>query len=250
MRRVPPALRPPTSLLQIARLDDELIVHQWEGQPPPLEALALAPESWLPDAFRRTVVVDGHQLRVLHDGKRVQGLSIGPMSGSVHRRPPVVVRTPPEEGVAVLTPKGEVLSRRGRVPAEVATMVQARSARLGVAGLQLEAEWLSGEREVVVVRWRPIERVPVPAFAQLTSAQLDVVQLASSGASVKEIAEGRACGVETVRSHLRGAYARLGVASRVELVPVAEEWDRWVRWVDGLSFGNSVAQLLAVGRHP
>ena len=73
-----------------------------------------------------------------------------------------------------------------------------------------------------LVRLVPYERLPVPIYAGLSPRQLDVCRLASGGATTAEVATALDLGVETVRTHLKEVYRRLGVANRIELVCVLQ----------------------------
>jgi DNA-binding CsgD family transcriptional regulator len=59
--------------------------------------------------------------------------------------------------------------------------------------------------------------------AALTKREREVVRLAVGGYSAREIAQQLFIGERTVESHLAGAYAKLGVNSRVELVRLARD---------------------------
>jgi DNA-binding CsgD family transcriptional regulator len=59
----------------------------------------------------------------------------------------------------------------------------------------------------------------------LTRREREVVRLAATGHSAKEIARLLYIGERTVESHLLRAYAKLGVNSRVELVRLAPDLD-------------------------
>ena len=59
--------------------------------------------------------------------------------------------------------------------------------------------------------------VPAMVQAVLSPRQVAVVRDFSSGMSITQIAKARGLGVETIRSHLRAAYEKLGVSSRSEL---------------------------------
>ncbi len=58
-------------------------------------------------------------------------------------------------------------------------------------------------------------------FDVLTPRQRSVAERACRGLTTRAIAEDLGVGVETVRSHLKTLYARLGVAGRTELARVA-----------------------------
>ncbi|MDB4955809.1 MAG: hypothetical protein JWO36_3378 [Myxococcales bacterium] len=59
--------------------------------------------------------------------------------------------------------------------------------------------------------------LPILRSLVLSPRQREVAELAADGATVDEIAADVACDRETVRSHLRAIYQRLGVSTRVEL---------------------------------
>lgn len=58
---------------------------------------------------------------------------------------------------------------------------------------------------------------PLSGWAGLTESELNVVRLAARGLTNREAAEQLYLSVHTVGSHLRSAFAKLGVNSRVEL---------------------------------
>jgi DNA-binding CsgD family transcriptional regulator len=59
----------------------------------------------------------------------------------------------------------------------------------------------------------------------LTKREREVARLAAEGCSAKEIAERLFIGERTVETHLANAYAKLGVASKVELVRLAAQFE-------------------------
>ncbi|MDX1583261.1 MAG: response regulator transcription factor [Thermoanaerobaculia bacterium] len=59
--------------------------------------------------------------------------------------------------------------------------------------------------------------------AKLTERQVEIARLASRGLSNKEIASLLNIGVETVKTHLRHAFEKLGVSNRVELGNAAKK---------------------------
>jgi DNA-binding CsgD family transcriptional regulator len=58
------------------------------------------------------------------------------------------------------------------------------------------------------------------AWARLTEAQARVAQLLLTGATLTEIASALNVSAETIKSHTRAIYTRLGVSTRVELAAV------------------------------
>jgi DNA-binding CsgD family transcriptional regulator len=75
---------------------------------------------------------------------------------------------------------------------------------------------LVGARPLFLVQLSPARSIEASAV-RLSPAQREVASFAASGATVAEIASASGRKPETVRSHLREAYTRLGVSNRVEL---------------------------------
>jgi DNA-binding CsgD family transcriptional regulator len=74
-----------------------------------------------------------------------------------------------------------------------------------------------------VRRRSPIIGPPTQAalVEPLTERELEVLGLAASGLTIDEIADGLVVSRNTVKSHLRHAYGKLGVRNRAEAVAVA-----------------------------
>ncbi|HUG38709.1 MAG TPA: helix-turn-helix transcriptional regulator [Candidatus Limnocylindrales bacterium] len=60
--------------------------------------------------------------------------------------------------------------------------------------------------------------IPPPCFAALTPAELAVAVGILDGLSAREIAQGRAVSKRTVGNQIAHIYAKLGIASRYELL--------------------------------
>jgi DNA-binding CsgD family transcriptional regulator len=86
-------------------------------------------------------------------------------------------------------------------------------------GFRLDLESLRGHQDL---RW--CVRVSAPVAPRigvaglLSPTQRAVCALYALGLSAREIARERGCTGETVRTHLKAAYRRLGVCNRVELI--------------------------------
>jgi DNA-binding NarL/FixJ family response regulator len=69
----------------------------------------------------------------------------------------------------------------------------------------------------------PSEGRPLPGAHLLTPREADVLLMLQHGLSNAEIALGLCVGIETVRTHAHNLYGKLGVSSRRELLPLADE---------------------------
>jgi DNA-binding CsgD family transcriptional regulator len=59
--------------------------------------------------------------------------------------------------------------------------------------------------------------------AELTAREAEVLELLQDGRTNSEIAERLSIGIETVRTHARNVYRKLGVPSRRELARMAQQ---------------------------
>jgi DNA-binding CsgD family transcriptional regulator len=78
-------------------------------------------------------------------------------------------------------------------------------------------------RHLGVRRRLAFERRPARGWAALTDSELAVVQLVASGLTNKEVAERLYISSYTVSVHLRHAFEKLGINSRVALTRIAAE---------------------------
>jgi DNA-binding CsgD family transcriptional regulator len=83
---------------------------------------------------------------------------------------------------------------------------------------------LSGVRRRLVAAERPVQ-----GWGSLTDSELAVVTLVADGLTNREAAERLFVSPHTVNSHLRHAFTKLGVNSRVELSRVVAEHERQPR---------------------
>src|SRR5205085_4575276 len=63
----------------------------------------------------------------------------------------------------------------------------------------------------------PAEQFGLPAPELLTPREADVLELLQEGLSNKQIAHELSIGIETVRTHTRNIYAKLGISTRRDL---------------------------------
>jgi DNA-binding CsgD family transcriptional regulator len=81
-------------------------------------------------------------------------------------------------------------------------------------------------RRLGVRRRLASERRPAHGWAALTDSELAVVRLVASGLTNKEVAERLYISPDTVSGHLRHAFEKLGINSRVALTRIAAEHAR------------------------
>src|SRR5437764_13787839 len=62
-----------------------------------------------------------------------------------------------------------------------------------------------------------VEEIGIPAPDLLTPREADVLELLQQGLSNKQIAQELSIGIETVRTHTRNIYAKLGISTRRDL---------------------------------
>lgn len=96
--------------------------------------------------------------------------------------------------------------------------------RILVPGVRAEHAWIPPRRGethralALLFREAPERvRLSAPVAAVLSPMQREVAALAASGATNREIAAALGIGPETVRTHLREVFTRLGVSRRTEL---------------------------------
>jgi DNA-binding CsgD family transcriptional regulator len=78
-------------------------------------------------------------------------------------------------------------------------------------------------RRLGVRRRLAFERRPTHGWAAMTDSELTVVQLVADGLTNKEVAERLYVSPHTVSGHLRHAFEKLGITSRVALTRIATE---------------------------
>ncbi len=94
------------------------------------------------------------------------------------------------------------------------------------AGAAADAGRVRGLLRALGVRRRLVaERHPGTGWAALTDSELAVARLVAEGLTNREVAERLFVSHHTVSAHLRHAFAKLSVNSRVELTRVASQYD-------------------------
>ncbi|HEY2704479.1 MAG TPA: AAA family ATPase [Candidatus Dormibacteraeota bacterium] len=119
----------------------------------------------------------------------------------------------PLERVQTLIEHGALLRRSGR-PAAARTPLASALHAAEAAG----AAWLAEQAraELSVARGRRHRRLDEPE--RLTAQERRVADLVCSGRSNQQIAQHLSVSVNTVETHLKHVYAKLGIRSRLELV--------------------------------
>jgi DNA-binding CsgD family transcriptional regulator len=101
--------------------------------------------------------------------------------------------------------------------AEAIGMHQSAYEIFGRVGAKRDAARVRGElRRLGIIRPQPADQVQ-RGWGSLSPAELAVVQVVAEGMTSKAAAEHLYLSVNTVNTHLRHAFAKLGVRSRVEL---------------------------------
>ena len=78
-------------------------------------------------------------------------------------------------------------------------------------------------RQLGIHRRLPAERRPTAGWAALTESELAVVRLVADGLTNREAAERLYVSPHTINGHLRHAFDKLGINSRVALTRIAAE---------------------------
>jgi DNA-binding CsgD family transcriptional regulator len=78
-------------------------------------------------------------------------------------------------------------------------------------------------RQLGIQRRLPAERRPTQGWAALTESELAVVRLVADGLTNREVAERLYVSPHTVNGHLRHAFEKLGITSRVTLTRIAAQ---------------------------
>jgi DNA-binding CsgD family transcriptional regulator len=81
-------------------------------------------------------------------------------------------------------------------------------------------------RSVGVVKRAAAVARPAVGWESLTEAEIAVVRLVAGGASSRAVAERLFLSINTVNTHLRHVFTKLGIRSRVELARVVFQHDQ------------------------
>ncbi|MGK5532135.1 helix-turn-helix transcriptional regulator [Streptomyces sp. URMC 129] len=94
------------------------------------------------------------------------------------------------------------------------------------AGAERDAARVRRRLRAAGVRRRPASTRAVPGWPELTVSEVGVVRLVAQGLTNRQVADRLALSPHTVSSHLRRAFTKLGITSRVELAREAMTRDR------------------------
>jgi DNA-binding CsgD family transcriptional regulator len=78
-------------------------------------------------------------------------------------------------------------------------------------------------RQLGIQRRLPAERRPTQGWAGLTESELAVARLVADGLTNREVAERLYVSPHTVNGHLRHAFEKLGITSRVALTRIVAQ---------------------------
>jgi DNA-binding NarL/FixJ family response regulator len=122
-------------------------------------------------------------------------------------------------------PRAAALEDAGRVSAARDTAVglldQANDIYSSTGALRDAARVRQRLRTLGVRRGRPGSHASADKLADLTQSELAVVELVARGGTNRQVAEQLFLSPHTVNSHLRHAFSKLGIRSRIELARLA-----------------------------
>ncbi|MFK0110003.1 LuxR C-terminal-related transcriptional regulator [Streptomyces sp. NPDC091217] len=133
------------------------------------------------------------------------------------------------EGVERLLPHASALEDTGRKlalghPTDAVPALDAALDRYTEAGAERDAARVRRRlRALGVPRRRTTSTGTVSAWPELTASEVSVVRLVAQGMTNRQVAEHLVNSPHTVSSHLRHAFLKLGLTSRVELARLAAE---------------------------
>jgi DNA-binding CsgD family transcriptional regulator len=121
---------------------------------------------------------------------------------------------------------GRAVARRGDRGPAIAALESAYAAFSEAGARRDAARVRSALRELGVRKRRVAVARTDHGWASLTSSELSVVEIVAGGATNKETAARLFLSPDTVNTHLRHAFAKLQIRSRVELARIAAERER------------------------
>lgn len=133
--------------------------------------------------------------------------------------------TDPSGRIDLASPGGETWLTPPRRERVVEVVAQAETSGVldtiqGVDGARATLVRMHGAKLAYLMTLEPTSPPELSPDHLLTARQREVVETAVLGATVTEIAQALRLSPDTVRSHLKDIYRRLGIASRVELAAV------------------------------
>lgn len=148
-------------------------------------------------------------------------------------RPEGHVVVAPQEGIRFACPAAHRWldeQRADQLLAGVARVVRTEPPRpttIAVAGAEVRLKPMNGPQGAVWLgELHPMAQPRTEVRQLLTPAQATVIERALEGSTAVEIARELGKSVETVRSQIKQAYARLGVGSRLELARAVDRATR------------------------
>jgi DNA-binding CsgD family transcriptional regulator len=98
--------------------------------------------------------------------------------------------------------------------------------RVGATGPLMDVQNAMQQAGVRRAKWLTVQARPATGWRALTQSELKVARLIGSGHTNRAAAEELGVSVNTIGTHLRSVFAKLGVRSRVQLTNAMHEHDR------------------------
>ena len=112
---------------------------------------------------------------------------------------------------------GRILVRDGRTAEGIARLNEALELYAGM-GAAWDATRVRGRLRRLGVRRNLQQARPAKGWAGLTDSELAVVRLVAAGQTNRQVATQLYLSPNTISSHLRRVFVKLGIRSRVELI--------------------------------
>jgi DNA-binding CsgD family transcriptional regulator len=127
---------------------------------------------------------------------------------------------------AALEDAGKAKAAAGDAAQSAAELSEAYDISVSCDAHRVAARLRRELRSVGVVKRAAAVARPAVGWESLTEAEIAVVRLVAAGASSRAVAERLFLSINTVNTHLRHVFTKLGIRSRVELARVVFQHDQ------------------------